>query len=120
VLISMPRRSDSEDFNDIVLTLGKGLRNNQCYELQGTSAGAPYIYVPLKNKGFSLIEKTIVRDDIIQRALWMRAPECLELETGPHGMFPRPRDPTYNQSFFIFIFFFFIFIFFSKAPYSQG
>ena len=98
MLVSMTRRSDSEDFNDIVLTLGKGLRNNECYELQGNFGGCT-VHLCASERVF-LIEKTILRDDIIQRALWMRAPECLELETGPHGMFPRPRDPTYNQCFF--------------------
>ena len=57
-------------------TLGKGPRNNQCYGLQGNFGGyTVHLCASEKHRSF-LIDETIVRDDIIQRALWMREPEC--------------------------------------------
>ena len=97
----MTRRSDSEDFIGIVTvpTLGKGLRNNQCYGLQGNPGGYTVHLCASEKHRFFLIDETIVRDDIILRALWMREPECVE--TGHMTLAcSRAGELIYNLFFF--------------------
>jgi len=50
----------------MVLTLGKGLRDNQCYELQGNFGGCTVHLCASEKHRFFLIERTTIRDTTTQ------------------------------------------------------